>query len=230
MKLILLGDDVRALEQRLHESNQHVECHANRRLRIYLVGTFPAMGREKASVDRLVNFNTFGTPTEFFGDVEEGLWNKVADVPDKTIDLRVYVPTFNDMLEKEVRLTMLDLSRICRMDGAYGHTRALNRVVEMGTGRFRLQQRCLWAGGALNVAETALGMLLAKEDAVQDLCLGLRFASSDTPAFRAPALRFHLDLKLSFRNHFPTYCTLFTFALASPFKIIPPNDGDVENA
>ncbi|KAF2844287.1 hypothetical protein T440DRAFT_372127, partial [Plenodomus tracheiphilus IPT5] len=112
MKLILLGDDVRALEQRLHESNQHVECHANRRLRIYLVGTFPAMGREKASVDRLVNFNTFGTPIEFFGDVEEGLWNKVADVPDKTIDLRVYVPTFNDMLEQEVRLTVLDLSRI----------------------------------------------------------------------------------------------------------------------
>jgi hypothetical protein len=43
-----------------------------------------------------------------------GKWYRVDDVPDQTVELWVYVPSFSDRLREEVRFTPLDILRISR--------------------------------------------------------------------------------------------------------------------
>jgi hypothetical protein len=146
MKLTLLGDCAYALEQRLHATQRYLESHGNRRLTVYLLGTFPTFAPTTSTLDRLIRFSTTGisSPMRSFidkyqlrricdatnADAErtfvmsfsapvgvsaqsvKGLWYRVDDVPDHTVDLWVYVPSFSDRLLAEVRFTPSDILRI----------------------------------------------------------------------------------------------------------------------
>jgi hypothetical protein len=57
---------------------------------------------------------SFSTPTRVSVKSAKGLWYRVDDVPDQTVDLWVYVPSFRDRLLEEVRFTPLDILRISR--------------------------------------------------------------------------------------------------------------------
>jgi hypothetical protein len=51
----------------------------------------------------------FGAPMALSNSRSRGVWHRVSDVPDRTIDLRVYVPTFCDRSREEVKITSRDL-------------------------------------------------------------------------------------------------------------------------
>lgn len=57
---------------------------------------------------------SFSTPMQASPNPVKGSWYKVEDVPDRTVDLWVYVPSLRDRLCKEVRLTPLDVLRMVR--------------------------------------------------------------------------------------------------------------------
>jgi hypothetical protein len=57
---------------------------------------------------------SFSAPMRASASPVKGSWFKVDDVPDHTVDLWVYVPSFRDRLREEVRLTPLDMLRIVR--------------------------------------------------------------------------------------------------------------------
>jgi hypothetical protein len=57
---------------------------------------------------------SFSAPMRATASPIKGSWYKVDDVPDHTVDLWVYVPSFRDRLREEVRLTPLDMLRIVR--------------------------------------------------------------------------------------------------------------------
>jgi hypothetical protein len=63
MKLLLLGSDVPALTQRLHHTEEYLKEHGRRRLKIYLIGTFPIRNKTTATLDRMVKFTTTGKPS-----------------------------------------------------------------------------------------------------------------------------------------------------------------------
>jgi hypothetical protein len=54
----------------------------------------------------------FGAPTNPATVEKVGFWYKVSDIPDTTVDLRVYVPCFLDRLWEEVRVPPLEIWRI----------------------------------------------------------------------------------------------------------------------
>ncbi|CAN9192972.1 unnamed protein product [Alternaria alternata] len=51
----------------------------------------------------------FGAPMALSNSRSRGVWHRISDVPDRTIDLRVYVPTFCDRSREEVKITSRDL-------------------------------------------------------------------------------------------------------------------------
>ncbi|KAH8622817.1 hypothetical protein IG631_22566 [Alternaria alternata] len=55
---------------------------------------------------------SFSAPMQASPNPIKGSWYKIDDVPDGTVDLWVYVPSFRDRLREEVRLTPLDMLRI----------------------------------------------------------------------------------------------------------------------
>lgn len=55
---------------------------------------------------------SFSAPMRASASLVKGSWYKIDDVPDYTVDLWVYVPSFRDRLREEVRLTPLDILRI----------------------------------------------------------------------------------------------------------------------
>ncbi|KAH8701371.1 hypothetical protein GQ44DRAFT_553539, partial [Phaeosphaeriaceae sp. PMI808] len=145
MKLLLLGSDVPALTQRLHHTEEYLKEHGRRRLKIYLIGTFPIRNKTTTTLNRMVKFSTtgkpsrnrvfkdkyqlrqikmgmelgsdktflmaFGAPLSTSGGIIQGTWHKVS-VPDKTIDLRLYAPCFNDRIRDEVTISPLDIVRM----------------------------------------------------------------------------------------------------------------------
>jgi len=73
------------------------------------------LGRIRALTDRdaeKVFVMSFSAPMQASASPIKGSWYKVDDVPDTTVDLWVYVPSFRDRLREEVRLTPLDMLRI----------------------------------------------------------------------------------------------------------------------
>ncbi|KAH8726692.1 hypothetical protein GQ44DRAFT_580367, partial [Phaeosphaeriaceae sp. PMI808] len=145
MKLLLLGSDVPALTQRLHHTEEYLKEHGRRRLKIYLIGTFPIRNKTTTTLNRMVKFSTtgkpsrnrvfkdkyqlrqikmgmepgsdktflmaFGAPLRTSGGIMKGTWHKIS-VPDKTIDLRLYAPCFNDRIRDEVMISPLDIVRM----------------------------------------------------------------------------------------------------------------------
>ncbi|KAF2849420.1 hypothetical protein T440DRAFT_533451 [Plenodomus tracheiphilus IPT5] len=56
---------------------------------------------------------SFGLPTTLDpGPNDKGSWQKVRDTPDCTVNLRVYVPCFNDRMWDEIRLSLADPFRM----------------------------------------------------------------------------------------------------------------------
>jgi hypothetical protein len=51
-----------------------------------------------------------------FRRTARGSWHRVRDVPDRTVDLWVYVPSFQDRILDEVRIRLLERWQICRND------------------------------------------------------------------------------------------------------------------
>jgi hypothetical protein len=75
------------------------------------------LGRMRALTDTDVErvfVMSFSAPMRATASPVKGSWYKVDDVPDHTVDLWVYVPSFRDRLREEVRLTPLDMLRIVR--------------------------------------------------------------------------------------------------------------------
>ncbi|EMD86773.1 hypothetical protein COCC4DRAFT_143715, partial [Bipolaris maydis ATCC 48331] len=147
MKLTLFGDGACALKQQLHATEHYLNSYGNRRLTIYMLGTFPVF-TPTARLDSLIEFSTtrhtslvrsYGdkyrlghiralldtdakgdfvmsssVPMKLSNNLIKGSWYKVDDVPDRTVGLWVYVPSFCDRLSKEVRLTPMDWLRMMR--------------------------------------------------------------------------------------------------------------------
>jgi hypothetical protein len=57
---------------------------------------------------------SFSAPMRVSAKSAKGLWYRVDDVPDHTVDLWVYVPSFSDRLLGKVRFKALDILRISR--------------------------------------------------------------------------------------------------------------------
>ena len=63
MKLILLGKDVPALEERLHNIKSYWRGHDNKRkLNIFLIGSFPIYGKSLEALRRFMKFSIDGNP------------------------------------------------------------------------------------------------------------------------------------------------------------------------
>jgi hypothetical protein len=146
MQLILIGNDVAALFQRLQDTREYLKKNGARTLTIYLVGTFPL--RASATIkDRLIRFSlvidgndfrsckdrqelrvlnwamghggldhkfimSFNMPLNLKNDTDYGVWHQAHGIPEKNINLRVYVPSFKDRLEDVLRLRATDVVRL----------------------------------------------------------------------------------------------------------------------
>jgi hypothetical protein len=138
MKLLLFGNDVLALRQRLQHPQDYIRKHGHsRRLQVYLVGLCPVFTKTTGIRDRLLSFSLSGARdadgtsedtiqmrllkaeavygdlsprTEFIMSLgapyrpskQRGFWLHVQAVPDPTVDLRLYVPSFLDRQRREV--------------------------------------------------------------------------------------------------------------------------------
>lgn len=137
MRLLLLGNDVLALQQRLQSPQDYIRKYGHRRkLQIYLVGLCPMITKTTGIRDKLLNFSLFGAPSaqNVFRDTMQmkrikakalygsfilsmfvmslgasqqqnkhhGFWLRAQAVPDSTIDLRFYIPSFLDRQRGEI--------------------------------------------------------------------------------------------------------------------------------
>ncbi|EMD65808.1 hypothetical protein COCSADRAFT_72863, partial [Bipolaris sorokiniana ND90Pr] len=75
----------------------------------YQLGRVRAVSDINAKGDFLMSFSA---PMQASPNPIKGSWYKVDDVPDRTVDLWVYVPSLRDRFRKEVRLTPLDALRM----------------------------------------------------------------------------------------------------------------------
>ena len=148
MRLLLIGNDVLALQQRLQHPQHYIRKYVHsRKLHIYLVGHCPVMTRTTEIRDRLINTSLFGAPsahsifedtiqirrmkakvtyndlsadtifTMSFGsstkaNERHGFWRYVLNVPDLTVDLRLYVPSFADRQWGEIRFPCREILRL----------------------------------------------------------------------------------------------------------------------
>jgi hypothetical protein len=138
MRLLLLGNDVSALQQRLQFPQDYIRKHGHtRKLQIYIVGLCPVFTKTTGIRDRLLNFSLFGArgAHSVFEDIiqmrrikaeavygslsprtmfvmspgashqpsdDHGFWLRVQAVPDSTVDLRLYIPSFLDRQRGEI--------------------------------------------------------------------------------------------------------------------------------
>lgn len=65
----------------------------------------------EAEKDRIFVMS-FSTPMQASANSAKGSWCRVDNVPDRTIDLWVYVPSFRDRIHEEIRIAPKDLVRI----------------------------------------------------------------------------------------------------------------------
>jgi hypothetical protein len=139
MRLLLMGNDVLALQQRLDHPRRYIKRYGHtRKLQIYLIGYCPVMNRTTGIRDRILSFSILQTPSQrrveedtlhmrrmkgqimnnslrpdaifimSFGAIlhasrVHGSWLHVSNIPDLTIDLRIYVPSFHDRQWGEVQ-------------------------------------------------------------------------------------------------------------------------------
>ncbi|KAF2007868.1 hypothetical protein P154DRAFT_10817 [Amniculicola lignicola CBS 123094] len=142
MKLILCGNDVPLLHQRLHDTKSYLQAHGHkRRLQIYLVGLCPFPEDMALANDRILSFSvgkdrcddriwndrrelermlqvfsvyslsssagflmSFGTPIQKLIRPSASTWYPEPDLPDRMIDLKIYVPSYSARLHGEVSL------------------------------------------------------------------------------------------------------------------------------
>lgn len=136
MRLLLLGNDVSALQQRLKSPQDYIRRHnQHQKLTIYLVGLCPVFTKTTGIRDRILTSSLFGTRNaqSVFEDTNQirrlkarvvyeslsqetmfimslgashqqsaGFWVSAQTVPDSTIDLKLYVPSFLDRQRGEV--------------------------------------------------------------------------------------------------------------------------------
>lgn len=255
MRLVLLGHDVPALEQRLHDTKRYLKLHGTKKLNIYLFGTFPVLHTETRVIDRLIKFSmtgyfcpmrlacdkyqlrqiqwasglardipflmAFGTPMRLSDKATRGLWYKVSDIPDQTIELRVYVPTFSDRLWGQVRITHLDVLQKSKASRLVLDTMSeyriprlfcqefrslaqkltvLHQVVATCIGSSTIQRAYLTANG-VRIPEnkaTSLGQLLDAEDITPGLPLSGRVVSQ---TIQAPKIGFFLEFSFYYRSY-----------------------------
>jgi hypothetical protein len=132
MRLLLVGNDVLALQQRLEQPGRYIQKYGHsRKLRIYLTGHCPVLVKSTQIRDRMIEFSIDSTPSKYsifedtlqirkmkarilyeslrpdtnfimsFGastpmNERSGFWLQVPDIPDVTVDLRIFVPSFED--------------------------------------------------------------------------------------------------------------------------------------
>lgn len=168
MRLILLGKDALALERRVQNPREHLRRYGSeRRLQVYLVGTFPIRQKSEGVLERMIRFSidarpstsrilqdgfelerlrqklaaddwglsgnclmAFGAPTDVPVTLGRGFWYKVPEVPDRTVDLRVYVPCFYDRVCDEVAVPSLS---VWRMTGRSTRDLIISLVVSLAT-------------------------------------------------------------------------------------------------
>ncbi|KAF2818240.1 hypothetical protein CC86DRAFT_435067 [Ophiobolus disseminans] len=66
MRLLLLGNDVMALQERLHYPRSYIKKHGHsRKLRIYLTGYCPVLAKTTQIRDRMVGFSVNSTPSAY---------------------------------------------------------------------------------------------------------------------------------------------------------------------
>jgi hypothetical protein len=148
VRLILIGNDILALQQRLQHPQHYIRKYSHsRKLHIYLFGHCPVMTRTNETQDRLINTSLFGAPSAHsifedtmqikrmrakvtFNDLSadtifmmsfgastqanerQGFWRRVPNVPDLTVDLRLYVPSFDDRQWEEIRFLCREILRL----------------------------------------------------------------------------------------------------------------------
>ncbi|OAL42625.1 hypothetical protein IQ07DRAFT_466700, partial [Pyrenochaeta sp. DS3sAY3a] len=142
MQMVIFGRDVPALKRRVRNTYLYLqERTKRRRLKIFLVGTFPLIVKTPEIRKRMLNFSisgnpcawrtftddcqlrktamgmvqnsiglkkfimAFGVPADPFGPRSKGAWIGVPDIPDVTIDLKVYIPSFEDRYWGEVNIS-----------------------------------------------------------------------------------------------------------------------------
>ena len=150
LRLLLMGNDVLALQQRLQHPQHYIRKYGHsRNLQIYLVGHCPVMTRTTEIRDRLINASFFGAPSAYsvFEDTiqirkmkakviynglnagtifmlsfgastqttkSKGVWRHAIDVPDLTVDLRLYVPSFDDRQWGEIQFPHREALRLSK--------------------------------------------------------------------------------------------------------------------
>lgn len=137
IRLLVLGNDVLALRQRLQSPQDYIRKYGHRRkLQIYLVGLCPMIIKTTTIRDKLLNFTLVSAPSaqSVFRDTMQmkrirakalygsftpsmfvmslgasqqqnkhhGFWLRAPAVPDSTIDMRLYVPSFLDRQRGEI--------------------------------------------------------------------------------------------------------------------------------
>ncbi|KAF2844136.1 hypothetical protein T440DRAFT_527187 [Plenodomus tracheiphilus IPT5] len=148
MKLVVFGKDVCTWKDRVNDERYLTRNrNARKKVRLFLVGTFPIMGKSEETLRKMIGFTingisdelrmfgdryqlkriaedlavaddrdkpflmAFGAPLDPYSETRSGSWFKVTDVPESTVDLRIYVPTFTDRLWEEVRLPVHQIPR-----------------------------------------------------------------------------------------------------------------------
>lgn len=151
MRLLLLGDDVSALQQRLEDPEQHIRRYGhNQKLQIYLTGYCPVMHKTTQVRDRTLEFTISGGTADKYSISEDtlqirrmkarilyndyspdtmfimsfgvstrlnehgGTWLQVLDIPDSTVDLRIYVPSFKDRSCGKIQFPRREALRLSR--------------------------------------------------------------------------------------------------------------------
>jgi hypothetical protein len=142
MKLLIIGNDTSALTNRLQDPQGYLRKYGGRRkLQVYLIGHFPTLGVTSDVVDRMLQYTITGVPSKCrsfrdkiqlrqmrtdatfimsFGistQIDTSIracWHKIDDIPDCTVDLRVYIPDLYSRLREEVRLPWRESMRLSR--------------------------------------------------------------------------------------------------------------------
>jgi hypothetical protein len=150
MRLLLIGNDASALQQRLQHPQHYIRKYGHsRKLQIRLVGSCPVIAQTAGVQDKLIKTSLFGAPSAYsiFEDTiqmrrieakvshdglsvdtifmlsfgastqatkRQGFWRHIAIVPDLTVDLRLYVPSFDDRQLGEIQFPYRETLRLSR--------------------------------------------------------------------------------------------------------------------
>jgi hypothetical protein len=148
MRILLLGNDVSALQQRVEDPEQYIQRYGHsRKLQICLTGYFPVLLKTTQIRDRMIDFTISGAASKYsvskdtaqirkmeaqilYDDYSpdanfimsfrastqlneySGIWVQVLDIPDSTIDLRIYVPSAKDRQVGKVQFPRREALRL----------------------------------------------------------------------------------------------------------------------